>query len=125
VGCVTFRNNHGTVEIELPSGRVLYYRHCKIDRKNSIKWQHGTLWGGAVAENLCQAVARDLLGWWILGCEEAGLPVVLHIHDSVETLLPKDQAEELLVKQCEIMCTVPDWAKNLPVDVEGKLSKTL
>ena len=53
VGPVTFRNNHGTVEIELPSGRILYYRHCRIARmeewKNgSIKWHHGTLWGGSI-----------------------------------------------------------------------------
>lgn len=122
---VTFRNDHGTVEIVLPSGRVLYYRHCKIDRKNSIKWHHGTLWGGSITENIDQSISRDLLGYWILGCEEAGLSVVLTIHDDITTLLPADRAEEDMVKQCEIMRSLPDWAKNLPVDVEGKLSRTL
>lgn len=122
---VTFRCIGTTVEIELPSGRVLYYRHAKIDRKKSIKWQHGTLWGGSITENIDQAIARDLLGFWILECEKAGLSVVLHIHDDIKTLLPVDQAEELLAVQSEIMCSLPDWAKGLPVGVDSKLSDTL
>lgn len=125
VGCVTFRNDHGTIEIELPSSRVLYYRHCKIDRKNTIKWQHGSLWGGGITENIDQSISRDLLGYWILKCEDEGLPVVLHVHDDIKTLLPVDQADELLVKQMEIMRSLPDWARGLPVDVEGGLSDTL
>ncbi len=86
VGCVKFHNDHGTVEIELPSSQVLYYRHCKIDRKNTIKWHHGTLWGGAITENIVQSIARDLLGYWILKCEDEGLPVVLHVHDDIKTV---------------------------------------
>ena len=125
VGQVTFRCQGGTVEVELPSSRVLYYRHAKIDRKNSIKWHHGTLWGGSITENIDQAISRDLLGFWVLECEKAELPVVLTVHDDITTLLPEDQADELLAKQMEIMRSLPDWASGLPVDVEGKLSKTL
>ena len=87
VGAVTFRNQGGTVEIELPSGRVLYYRHAKIDRKKSIKWHHGVLWGGSITENIDQAISRDLLGFWILRCEEEGLPIALHVHDDIKTML--------------------------------------
>jgi len=130
VGPVTFRSDHGTVEIELPSGRVLYYRHCAIRqseewKNGSIRWHHGTLWGGSITENIDQSISRDLLGYWILECEKAGLPVVLHVHDDIKTLLPVDQAEELLAKQMAIMHTVPDWAEGLPADVEGYLSETL
>ncbi|KKM80648.1 hypothetical protein LCGC14_1337710 [marine sediment metagenome] len=130
VGCVTFRNDHGTVEIELPSGRVLYYRHCKIAqmkewKNGSIKWHHGTLWGGSITENIVQAISRDLLGYWILKCEDVGLPVVLHVHDDIKTILPINQAEEMLEKQMEIMRSLPEWAEGLPVDVEGGLSNTL
>lgn len=125
VGAVTFRNQDGTVEIELPSSRVLYYRHTKIDRKKSIKWHHGTLWGGSITENIDQAISRDLLGFWILECEKAGLPIVLTVHDDIKTMLPEDKAEELLVKQCEIMCSLPAWAEGLPLAVDAKLSDTL
>jgi DNA polymerase len=160
VGCVTFRNDHGTVEIELPSGRILYYRHCKIDRKNTIKWHHGTLWGGSITENIDQSISRDLLGYWILKCEDAGLPVVLHVHDDIKTLSPGElltvcpecrcerlntgeigpngsgymcseeecnwtQVDPDLTEQMAIMRSLPEWARGLPVDVEGGLSKTL
>ena len=125
VGCVTFRCVDGTVEIELPSSRVLYYRHAKIDRKGSIKWHHGTLWGGSITENIDQSISRDLLGFWILECERAGLPVVLHVHDDIKTLLVQERAEELLAVQSGIMCSLPDWAEGLPVGVDSKLSDTL
>jgi len=125
VGPVTFRNSHGTVEIVLPSGRILYYRHAKIDRKGSIKWHHGALWGGALTENIDQAISRCLLADWVLKCEATGIPVILHIYDDITTVLPVDRADELLAKQVEIMRTVPDWAEGLPVDVEAKLSETL
>jgi DNA polymerase len=125
VGPVAFRNDHGTVEIELPSGRVLYYRHTSISKDGSIKWHHGMLWGGSITENIDQSISRDLLGYWVLRCEEEGLPVVLHIHDDIKTLLPVDQAEEGLAKQMSIMRSLPEWARGLPVDVEGKLSDTL
>jgi DNA polymerase len=125
VGPTTFRNDHGTVEVVLPSGRVLYYRHAKIDNKGSIKWHHGTLWGGIILENVTQAIGHCLLTFWILKCEEAGLPVILHIYDDITTILPVDQAEKDLAKQMSIMRSLPEWASGLPVDVEGKLSETL
>jgi hypothetical protein len=122
---VTFRNDHGTVEIELPSGRVLYYRHCRISTDGKITHHHGTLWGGSILENIDQSISRCLLAFWILKCEEAGLPVQMHIYDDITTILPVDQAEEGLAKQMSIMRSLPDWASGLPVDVEGKLSETL
>ncbi len=125
VGQVTFRNDHGTVEIVLPSDRILYYRHCKIDRKNKIKYHHGSLWGGSILENLSQSISRCLLGYWVLKCEDAGIPVQMHLYDDIKTMLPVDHAEEMLEKQMEIMRSLPDWAAGLPVDVEGGLSKTL
>lgn len=125
VGPVTFRNDGGTVEIVLPSGRILYYRHCKIDRKNSIKYHHGHLWGGSILENIDQSISRCLLGYWILKCEDVGISVQMHIYDDITTLLPVDQAGGMLAEQMNIMRSLPEWAKNLPVDVEGKLSKTL
>ena len=125
VGQVTFRNDHGTVEIVLPSGRILYYRHCKVDRTGKIKYHHGSLWGGSILENLSQSISRCLLGYWILKIEKVGIPVQMHLYDDIKTLLPVDQAEEMLEKQMAIMRSLPEWAAGLPVDVEGGLSKTL
>lgn len=125
VGSVTFRNDHSTVEIVLPSGRILYYRHCRINKEGKIAYQHGTLWGGSILENLAQSISRCLLGYWILKCEDAGIPVQMHIYDDITTLLPVGQAGGMLAEQMNIMRSLPEWAQGLPVDVEGKLSDTL
>jgi DNA polymerase len=125
VGCTKFYCKGTTVHIQLPSGRVLYYRHAKLDKKNSIKYHDGALWGGSITENIDQAIARDLLGYWILECEKAGIPITLHIHDDTRSILPKDQAEEIAERQAAIMRTIPAWAEGLPVDTEIKIGETL
>lgn len=118
VGPVIFRCKNAEVQIELPSGRVLYYRHCRIDKKKSIKYYGGALWGGSIVENIVQSVARDLLGFWILECERVGLSVVLHIHDSIITLMPEDKVEEQSKLLNTVMCSLPDWAEGFPAAID-------
>lgn len=120
VGQVTFRCKGSEVQVELPSGRVLYYRHCKIDKKGTIKYHSGALWGGSITENIDQAISRDLFAYWILECEKAGLSALLTVHDELITALKKNKSKELVAKQAEIMCTVPDWALGLPIGVDIK-----
>ena len=118
VGPVTFRCKNAEAQIELPSGRVLYYRHCRIDKKKSIKYHGGALWGGSITENIIQSVARDLLGFWILECERVGVSVVLHIHDSIITLIPEDKVEEQSKLLDAAMCSLPDWAEGFPAAID-------
>ena len=117
-----FANAHGTVIITLPSGRDLYYRHCTINHGKEICWQHGRTWGGGLTENLCQAVARDLLAEWMYAIEQAGIHIVLHAHDEVVALLPEKEAKGLLSKMGELMCKRPVWAKDLPLGIDSQLS---
>lgn len=123
-----FWNDSGTVNVQLPSGRVLYYPHAAICRgcvhANELKYHHGKLWGGSLTENLCQAIARDLLVFWILECEKAGLPVVLHIYDEILVVSSAHSAEENLQKVLDIVSTGPDWADGLPLAAEGEISNT-
>jgi len=118
VGPVTFRCKNAEVQVQLPSGRVLYYRHCRIDKKKSIKYHGGALWGGSITENIVQSVARDMLGFWLLGCERAGLSVVLHIHDSIIALIPEDKVSEQSELLGTIMCSLPDWAEGFPAAID-------
>jgi len=118
-----FFSKNSTVFIELPSGRKLRYRHCSIDKKRSIKWRYGHLWGGSITENIVQAVARDLLGYWILECEKSGIHICYHCHDSVMSVVPEKVAEVVLEEMLDTMRTKPDWAEGLPLDVEGEISK--
>lgn len=125
-----FWKSGNTVHLQLPSGRVLNYRHACLDKKRAIKYYWGHLWGGAITENVVQAIARDLLGYWILECERRVGPVVLHSHDEIvcmvdNTTLPNDDsvAAWKLAKMIEIFSTGPDWAEDLPLSAEGQLTE--
>lgn len=118
-----FWNDNGTVCIQLPSGRVLYYRHAAIDkREGGIRWQWGHLWGGSITENIIQSIGADLLRLWILDCEAENIPVVTHCYDEIVGLVDEDRAEEDLAEMDEIMCDVPDWAEGCPMASEGMIS---
>lgn len=128
VGLLEFSNDNTTVLIKLPSGRCLRYRHCrtaKTDGYDTIQWHYGHLWGGSITENIVQAVARDLLGYWILRCEHSlyRFPVVLHSHDEIVNVVPKENAEYDLGAILRVMKSAPGWADGLPLDAEGELSE--
>lgn len=74
------------------------------------------LHGGIITENIVQAVARDILVNALRRLEEAGWPVVTHIHDEVVCEIPTDKrdlSEDALVAEVsEIMCRPPSWADD-------------
>ncbi len=69
-----------------------------------------------LAENIVQAVCRDLLADALVRLEAAGLPVVLHVHD--EIVCEVDTPEQL-EEMKEVMRQAPKWAEGLPLEVEG------
>lgn len=109
--------------IMLPSGRVLYYRHCAVSKNGNLTWQYGRLYGALLTENIIQSIARDLLMLWIVECEYEDMPVVMHCYDEIVTLVDDDRAEECLDIMDQIMCEPPDWALDVPLASEGKISK--
>lgn len=120
---LTFWNDNNTVNMQLPSGRVMYYRHCRINSDNELVWHWGHLWGGTITENVVQAIARDLLFFWIFECEKRGIPIVAHTHDEILGVVPKQHAEIQLKIVERIMSTGPRWAKGIPLAVEGFISE--
>lgn len=74
------------------------------------------LHGGIITENIVQAVARDILVQALRNLEDAGWPVVTHIHDEVVCEIPADKLhlneEELVAEVSEIMCRPPAWADD-------------
>jgi hypothetical protein len=117
--------------ITLPSGRRLSYPFPKIITNrfghpavefmdNSIvngQWtpcNHGAgAYGGLWAENLTQAVARDLLAAAMQRLEAAGYPVVLHVHDEIVCELP--EGEGSLQEFKYLIERLPEWAAGLPI----------
>jgi DNA polymerase len=119
---------------ELPSGRRLSYPFPQIkarqtpwgDVKPSLtfmginsytrKWERQTTYGGMLVENLTQSVARDLLAEAMMRIEQSGIyQVVLTCHDEIVS----ESSAGSLQEHDRLVSTVPNWAKGLPVAVEG------
>jgi DNA polymerase len=79
------------------------------------------IYGGKVAENLCQAVARCVIGEQIIEIEKR-YRVVLTVHDAVACVVPEAEAEEAraYIEQC--MRTSPKWAEALPLNCESGMA---
>jgi DNA polymerase len=128
------------VQLVLPSKRRITYRRVrwnKADRDaNNDAYQKGSpadkwsrpqyfsprgsfvhTYGGSLAENVTQAVARDLLADAMLRLDAAGYPIVAHVHD--EVVVESDDIEGIV----KIMKDGPTWAKGLPLNASGIITE--
>ena len=73
--------------------------------------------GGKLAENCTQSIARDLLAHGMMNLEAAGYPIVFHVHDEavMEVPIGRGSVEEA----CEVMARAPAWADGLPLRADG------
>ena len=129
---ITFHRDRDYLFIRLPSGRDLFYYHPEIvtnafGRKavgfhginqKTRKWELTETYGGKLAENITQAIARDCLAEAIDRVEAAGYRVGFHIHDEIVTEVPNG-SEADLKRITELMSQVPTWAAGLPLNAEG------
>lgn len=124
-GDLNLWNDSGTVNLQLPSGRILFYPHSSINKKGNLLWRWGHLYGGYLTENIIQAIARDILTESILNLEKNGFNVLLTIHDSVICVEEEKCSQTGLEIMNNIMCIPPTWGQNIPIATEGKVSKCL
>ncbi|MFC3243256.1 DNA polymerase [Gordonia humi] len=118
-GVAMVRGDARSRELVLPSGRTLRYARVRETGTGDYIYDKphggiGKLWGGTLTNNLCQAVARDLLVEALLRLDDAGYTVVGHVHD--EVILEGHHDVDLIVKT---MCQLPRWAAGLPLAAEG------
>lgn len=83
------------------------------DPNNTGNWARITTYGGSLAENATQAVARDIMAAGMKRVEEADYPVILTVHDEVvaeasDFCSDVNEFEDLMVE-------LPEWATGLPV----------
>lgn len=84
----------------------------------SRKWERIDTYSGKIAENVTQAVARDVMAANMPECEVQGYEIVLSVHDELLTETPDDpaySAEGL----SGVLATVPEWAAGLPLAAAG------
>lgn len=114
------------LKFRLPSGRSLSYANPQYLNgeisysgkvSNGKKWGRVSTYGPKLVENIVQAVARDCLAFAMERLEQAGFPIVFHVHDEVICEVPEghSSAQEL----GELMSQEIPWAKGLPLKAEA------
>ena len=118
--------------IELPSGRSLNYgrlrevtedsrtRFIALINKHS-KRSPVTVYGGLLAENASQALARDIFCDMLCRIHDAGLKIIFHVHDEVVLEVPEETATVDLCRVIDIMSVPPDWIPDIPLSAKGKI----
>jgi DNA polymerase len=112
--------------ISLPNGLMQNYpeltRHSNGDFTYQTRIGPNKIYGGKVAENLCQAVARCIIGEQIIQIEKL-FRVVLTVHDAIACVVPEDDADyaKEYIEAC--MRNPPKWAKGLPLDCESGMAR--
>jgi DNA polymerase len=131
---LTVTREEDTVRIHLPSGRAITYHGMRWERyriqdPQTKKWVQKQGWryddpkkpgmrigtyGGRLAENVTQAIARDIMAEALVRLHDAGYEPVAHVHDEIIV-----EGRHPVATISKIMCEVPDWAVGLPIDGEG------
>ena len=126
----------GTDGILLPNGLRLKYPNLrqKVDEESGkVELVYDTkkgkavipnrIYGGKVIENVCQALARIVIGEQMLMIAKK-YRVVMTVHDAVACIAPEAEAETAkeYVELC--MRIRPSWAPELPLNCEAGYGKS-
>lgn len=74
--------------------------------------------GPVIVHNCTQALCRDLLANALVTVENAGWPIILHVHDEIVTEVP-NTPDYTVAELGRMMCDRPDWAAGFPLAAEG------
>jgi DNA polymerase len=123
-----------TLYAKLPSGRKIAYSdpqvkheqtqwgerpklsYMTVDAKTK-RWVLESTYGGKLCENVVQGVARDFLVVGLFRCEDAGYPVIFHVHDEIVCEVPIGFGSVAEVEK--LMTTLPKWGDRCPLAAEG------
>lgn len=133
-----FRMKGNFLFCQLPSLRLLSYPSPRIEKSvtpwgkevdkltfmsvnDKNQWVRTDTYGGSLAENVTQAVARDLLANAIISLHTHKYLPIFHVHDEIICEVPEGFGN--LAEYESIMCDLPAWADGLPVTAEGYRAK--
>jgi DNA polymerase I-like protein with 3'-5' exonuclease and polymerase domains len=112
--------------VRLPNELFIRYPDLRLsDKKYVYKSRRGvtSIWGGAMVENIVQALARIIVGEQMLKIRERYRPV-LTVHDAAVIVAPKEELNKAIAFITEVMSTPPSWASDLPVSCEAKFGQS-
>jgi DNA polymerase len=116
--------------IMLPSGLLMRYDELAgeqgergVEYTYKVRRGRNRIYGGKVIENVCQAVARCIIGEQMLKIAKR-YRVVLTVHDSVVCCVPEEEVAEAqeYIESC--MRWTPHWAAGMPVNCESGIGKS-
>lgn len=115
-----FTNN----EIILPNAMSLKYMDLKNEGGELVyTGRNGRekTYGGRLTENVVQALSRIVITDAMLKLrnELTEGQVALTVHDEVVIVAPNTNPDATMNSIIDILCTPPNWAKDLPLDAEG------
>lgn len=116
--------------IRLPNGLYVKYPNLRKMRNEQGKDEYvydtkkgkavvlNRIYGGKVIENVCQALARIIIGEQMLQVAKK-YKVVMTVHDAIACVIPEQEAEagQEYVEMC--MKMRPKWALDLPLSCEA------
>jgi DNA polymerase len=133
LGCDKVLTVCGTAGIKLPNGLSIKYPNLRRRKDNETKdfelvydTNKGRaviptrIYGGKAVENICQALARIIIGEQMLMIARS-YRVVMTVHDAIGVIAPTEKAAKAreFVEQC--MRMRPKWATALPLNCESKM----
>jgi DNA polymerase len=116
--------------IRLPSGLLMRYDQLVAVRdEKGMQYQYKTrygwnkIYGGKVIENVCQAIARCIIGEQMIKIAKR-YDVVLTVHDAIACVVKDEEVLEAQAYIEECMKWTPEWADGLPVSCESGYGKS-
>lgn len=120
----------GSKGIKLPNGMYLKYPNLRkvikedgntemvYDTKKGRAIIPNRIYGGKVTENVCQALARIVIGKQMLLIAKK-YKVVMTVHDAIACVVPIEEVERAqeFVEMC--MKIRPEWGMDLPLNCEA------
>ena len=116
--------------IVLPSGLKMFYTDlATTTEEDRTEYHYKTkegrtrIYGGKVVENVCQAIARCIIGEQMLNISKK-YRVVLTVHDSIVCCVKNAELTDAQVYVESCMRETPEWASGLPVDCESGVGRS-
>jgi DNA polymerase len=127
-GCISVAGKAG---ILMPNGLYQRYPNLRLMLDDSGRNQYvysakrgaNKIYGGKLVENICQGLARCIIGEQMIKIAKQ-YKVVLTVHDAIACIAPEEEAEEAMAYVMECMKWVPDWAEGLPLNCEAGYGKS-
>lgn len=101
-----------TVREAITTNQMTRYEFVYKTRKGEVR-----IYGGKVVENICQALARCVIGEQMLRVAKR-YKVVLTVHDAVACIVREEERDEAIKYMNECMRWRPKWAETLPLACE-------